>query len=142
MPESTPAKTPRLNTTRLTDSQCGRCRLPILTGWDNALMAQQVKLHPATISFTSAQAALHLGHPVTNVTGNHTTGWRANHTWQPREVEHLQFTRTERAKTFMVWHQCGNLPHLPYQPIPAPTAPTVEPDLFNQPADDDQLPPY
>ena len=141
MTKSPPPKTPRLNSTRLTETTCHRCRLPILTGWDNALMAQQVRLHPATITFTSAQAALHLGHPITQITGNHQTGFRANHTWHPTETERFTYTRTERTRTFMVWHQCDNLPHLPYQPIPAPTP--AEPDtydLFNQP-DDDQ-PPY
>lgn len=123
--------TPRLNNTALTETTCHRCRLPILTGWDDTHMAQQVQLHPALINHTNATAALHLGHPVTAIQGSHQTGFRASHTWHPNQLDYLIHTRSERGRNFMVWHTC-HLPQLNYQPIPAPREPTEEFDLFNQ----------
>lgn len=132
---------PRPNNTHLTDDHCPRCHLPILTGWDDELAAQHVRLHPATIDHTNAVAALLLGHNITEVRGSHEKGWIAFQSWHGFQVETLQFSRERRNKNFMVWHSCHPL-RLTYQPIPAPVASEpVEPDLFNQEADED-LPPY
>lgn len=133
----------RLNDTRLKPSECPRCHLPILTGWDNEIIAKQVRLHPATIDYRNMIAALYLGLEATEVTGSHETGFRADQTLIPARVQYFEFSTQYRTKKYMIPHTCGTFPKLTFDPIPEPEPDQPEEyDLFNQPTTADDLPPY